>query len=217
VKEVTIEGRRYDLGEADQRNDLVEAINVRLRESRSIAEREDLLDALREVLGRPAVGSSPIYRGSEEKAELPLTWAQVREMEGSEWVSFGAHSMHHPILAFMADAAERRYEVEECRVVLEKELGQEVHTFAYPVGKGEDIGEEGLSAVRAAKYEWAVTTIGGRNTAQTDRHLLRRIVVDVDQHWLVVAAKASGVWDFLLGLWRCKASSNAFAKWRGGG
>ena len=56
--------------------------------------------------------------------------------------------------------------------------------------------------MQAAKYDWALTTIHGLNTAQTEQHLLRRIVVDVDQHWLMVAAKASGVWDFFVGLYR---------------
>jgi hypothetical protein len=56
--------------------------------------------------------------------------------------------------------------------------------------------------VQAAQYDWALTTIHGCNTRQTDPHLLHRIVVDVDQHWLVVAAKASGVWDFFAGLCR---------------
>jgi hypothetical protein len=46
--------------------------------------------------------------------------------------------------------------------------------------------------VRTAGYDWAVTTVYGFNTAQTDPYLLRRIEVDVDQHWLVLAAKASG-------------------------
>ena len=108
--------------------------------------------------------------------------------------------MHHPILAYLADPAETQYEVSECRVVLERQLGHPVRTFAYPIGKREHIGENGLYAVRAAKYDWALTTIQGLNTPQTDPHLLHRIDVGVDQHWLMVAAKASGAWDFLLRL-----------------
>src|SRR6266436_5598737 len=95
-----------------------------------------------------------------------------------------------------------QYEVSDCRVVLEKQLGRPARTFAYPVGKREHIGENGLYAVQAAKYDWALTTIHGLNTPQTDPHLLQRIVVDVDQHWLMVAAKASGAWDFFTDLCR---------------
>ena len=42
----------------------------------------------------------------------------------------------------------------------------------------------------------------GINGPQTDPHLLQRIVVDVDQHWLMIAAKSSGAWDLLVGLGR---------------
>jgi hypothetical protein len=33
-----------------------------------------------------------------------------------------------------------------------------------------------------------------KSTPQTDPLSLRRIEVDVDQHWLVVAAEAAGLW-----------------------
>ena len=194
VSEATIEGRTYDLSKLEERNALVQAIDTRLRHATSIAEREEFLVAVRKILAGPSSANA------EEKATLPLTWAEVREMKESEWVSFGAHTMHHPILAYLADPAETQYEVSECRVVLEKQLGRPVRTFAYPVGKREHIGENGLYAVQAAKYDWALTTIHGLNTPQTDPHLLHRIVVDVDQHWLMVAAKASGAWDFFLRL-----------------
>ncbi|MFL5657745.1 MAG: polysaccharide deacetylase family protein [Ktedonobacteraceae bacterium] len=196
VRVATIEERTYDLGKLEERNALVQAINTRLQYATSITEREEFLVAVRKVLGGPSSANA------EEKAKLPLTWAEVREMKESEWVSFGAHTMHHPILAYLADPTETQYEVSECRVALEKQLGYAVRTFAYPVGKREHIGENGLRAVWAAKYDWALTTIHGLNTAQTDPHLLHRIVVDVDQHWLMVAAKASGAWDFFVGLYR---------------
>ena len=81
-------------------------------------------------------------------------------------------------------------------MVLEQQLGHPVRTFAYPVGQLEHIGENGLQAVQEAGYAWAVTTIHGFNTRYTNPYLLRRLDVDVDQHWLTVAAKTSGVWGF---------------------
>jgi peptidoglycan/xylan/chitin deacetylase (PgdA/CDA1 family) len=73
-----------------------------------------------------------------------------------------------------------------------------VRTFAYPFGRFKHIEENGLRAVRAAKYDWAVTTIHGFNTPQTEPHLLHRILVGADQHWPVVAAKTCGIWEFFL-------------------
>ncbi len=190
LKEVTVEGSTYHLSNLDERNQLVQAIDAGLRYATSVAEREEFLARVRRVLG------DPLSEYPEEKALLPLTWTEVHEMEESKWVSFGAHTLHHPILAYLANPDEVQNEVSESRAVLERHLGHLVHTFAYPVGKREHIGEHGLSAVRAAKYGWALTTIHGVNTPQTDPLLLHRIVVDVDHHWWLVAAKASGAWDF---------------------
>jgi len=194
--EATIDGCTYHLGNADERSSLEQEIEKRLRNASSIEEREAFLAAVREAL---QVSSS---MRAEEKAGLPLTWTEVSEMEESGWVSFDAHTMHHPTLACLANPAELQYEVSECRTVLERQLGHPVRAFAYPIGKDEHIGERGLAAVRAAKYDWALTTMHGINTPQTDPQLLHRFVVDVDQHWLMIAAKSSGAWDFFLSLYR---------------
>src|SRR5205085_8050130 len=87
-------------------------------------------------------------------------------------------------------------EVEECRTALEKQLGHPVRIFAYPVGQLQHIGENVLRIVGQAGYGWALTTRYGFNTPRTDPHLLRRIEVDVDQHWLLIAAEAAGLWGF---------------------
>lgn len=59
-----------------------------------------------------------------------------------------------------------------------------------------------LSFFVPMRYDYAVTTVYGFNTPQSDPYLLRRIEVDVDQHWLLLAAKASGVWGFFSCLYR---------------
>jgi predicted ATP-grasp superfamily ATP-dependent carboligase/peptidoglycan/xylan/chitin deacetylase (PgdA/CDA1 family) len=192
--EVTIDGCTYHLGNADEKNSLEREIDKRLRSASSVEEREAFLAVVHEAL---QVSSS---LAAEEKGGLPLNWKEIREMEESGVVSFDAHTMHHPILAYLADPKELQYEVSECRIVLERQLGHSVRAFAYPVGKEEHIGECGLAAVRAANYDWALTAMHGINTPETDPQLLHRIVVDVDQHRLMVAAKSCGVWDFLLKL-----------------
>ncbi len=184
VKEITLEGCTYCLEHLEERELLARIIDARLSHATSVAEREEFLVGVREAL---AVPPSLIAEGRL------LMWAEVREMEESGWVSFGAHTMHHPILAYLADPAEVRREVEECRTVLEQKLGHPVRTFAYPVGKPEHIGDEGLRAVKEAGYTWAVTTIEEANTAQTDPHLLRRLPGDVDLHWLVMASELVGL------------------------
>lgn len=192
---VTVEGRAHQLDQPEERNMLAQTIDTHLRRAGSVAEREAFLAAVREALGVPS-------SVAVEEATLPLTWADVREMDRSGWVSFGAHTMHHPILAYLSDPAEVQREVGECRTVLEQQLGHPVRTFAYPVGKPEHIGDAALRAVREAGYDWAVTTIYGTNTPQSNPHQLRRVAGDVTRHWLVMAAEASGLWKLFSPLWK---------------
>src|SRR5450755_1252239 len=192
VSEATIESRTYHLDRVNERQALIQAIEARLRLASSVAEREAFLCTVRKVLAVP----SSTY--ADEKPSLPLTWPEISEMDASSWISFGGHTMHHPILGYLADPSEAVTEVCESREVLEKTLKHPVRTFAYPYGRSKHIGENGRNAVRAAGYNWAVTTLHGFNTPQTEPHLLHRILVGADQHWLVVAAKTSGLWEFFL-------------------
>jgi peptidoglycan/xylan/chitin deacetylase (PgdA/CDA1 family) len=196
VDEVTIEGHIYHLNQPDERKALAQAIDSRLRHAHSVAQREAFLAFARQVL---AVPSSSV---PQEEPSLPLTWTQVREMGESGWVSFGAHTMHHPILAYLSDPAEVLCEVGECRTMLQEQLGHPVRAFAYPVGRPEHIGDEGLRAVQEAGYDWAVTTVDGINTPKSNPHQLRRVLGDVSRHWLVMAAEVSGVWRFFSPLWK---------------
>jgi peptidoglycan/xylan/chitin deacetylase (PgdA/CDA1 family) len=104
--------------------------------------------------------------------------------------------MHHPVLAYLADPTEVQGEVEQGRAMLEYRLGHPVRTFAYPIGQPQHIGGYAIHAVQQAGYDWALTTIYGFNTPRSDPYLLRRVEVDVNQHWLVLAAEAAGLWGF---------------------
>jgi peptidoglycan/xylan/chitin deacetylase (PgdA/CDA1 family) len=188
VQEVEIEGTTYHLQQADERQALSRLIDMRVRYAHAVAEREAFLAMVRTALDVPSVVLP------EEQAAMPLTWEQVREMEQSGWICFGAHTMHHPILSYLTDAAELQRELSECRVRLEEQLGHAVRSFAYPIGQMQHIGPETYKAVRRAGYDWAVTTRYGINTPQTNPLSLYRIEADVDQHWLVVAASTAGLW-----------------------
>lgn len=187
VDKVTVEGLLYHLDQIEERNRLAQTIDARLRNSRSVAEREAFLSTIRESL---KVSTSFTI---EDEDTLPLTWAEIRKMEESGLVSFGAHTLHHPILAYLADPDEVKREVGECLTVLEQRLGHPVRTFAYPIGKFEHFGEEGLQAVKASGYKWALTTIEAVNTPKSDPYLLNRLPGDVEQHWLVMASELVGL------------------------
>lgn len=190
VDQVTLEDHTYQLNQQEERKALAQVIDARFSGCTSSGEREQFLAYLHKLL---AVPSSVALK--EEPVPL-LTWAKVREMQESGYVSFGAHTLHHPDLATLHDPVEVQREIAECRSALEQQLERPVNSFAYPYGR---IGDHGLSAVRQAGYAWAVTTKPGVNTCQNDPHLLRRRNTD-SKHWLVVAAETAGIWDFFSGL-----------------
>ncbi len=191
VDEIALDEYTYHLCHAEERTALARVIDARLRSAQSVAEREDFLTSIRARLGVP---SSTLV---EDLPSLPLTWKQILEMEESGWVSFGAHTMGHPILAYLTDKAEIAYEVATPRIILDQQLGHPIRTFAYPVGQLRHISDDVVQVVKLAGYDWACTTRHGFNTRESNPYLLKRIEVDVDHHWLVVAAKTAGLWGFL--------------------
>ena len=190
MKDITLSSHTYHLDQLDERITLSREIDKQLRFATSVSQREAFLKAIRKKL---AVPSSAVLN---KETALSLTWTEIQAMEKSGWVSFGAHTMHHPILAYLTDPTELHQEVEKCREIVEQHLEHPIRTFAYPVGQRQHIGDDVLQSVKDAGYQWAMTTQYGFNTPQSDPYLLRRIEVDVSQHWLVMAAEAAGLWGW---------------------
>ncbi|GHO91676.1 hypothetical protein KSF_017240 [Reticulibacter mediterranei] len=196
VSTVTIGDIQYRLQEPEERAQLSQVIDLYLRYASSVSERDASLALFRNLLAVPETVTP------EEQCRRPLTWDEVREMQASNWVSFGAHTLHHPILAYLFNRAELQYEVSECRSMLEAHLKHSVHTFAYPVGRQKHIGAEAVKAVKEAGYTWAVTTEHGVNTPGSDPLKLGRVLGDVSRHWLVMAAETSGIWHVFAPIWK---------------
>jgi peptidoglycan/xylan/chitin deacetylase (PgdA/CDA1 family) len=195
VDKVIVDEEIYHLKDEKDRKAIVKVIFTHLRNAKSVADREGFLSDMHTALAVTA-SYTP-----EEELMLPMTWEQIYEMDDSGLVTFGAHTMHHPVLSCLEDPSEVQYEVQECRNVLEQKLGHPVRFFAYPIGKPQDIGDEALRAVQEAGYSWAFTTVSGVNTPQSNPYELLRVPIDVSQHWLFLAALVSGVWQFFSPLW----------------
>jgi len=111
------------------------------------------------------------------RTELPrgmmMSPDQLRGMHGAG-MSIGAHTMTHPILALLDDAA-AQHEISESRRVLEGIIGTRVGLFAYPNGKPEqDYSLRSVELVREAGFDAAVSTAWGAASHDTDRFQLPR-------------------------------------------
>ena len=99
----------------------------------------------------------------------PLTWDELARIDPSV-VTIGSHTLTHPILPSIDDAALER-EIVDSRRILEQRLGRTVDLFCYPNGSL----DPRVRAVVARTYRAAVTTEYGFVDAHPDLHGLHRI------------------------------------------
>lgn len=147
---------------------------------------------------------------SEKSAQCDmLTWDQIREMQRM-CCTFGGHSISHPILSRLP-LQQANEEIKNCKVRIERELGESIHHFAFPNGKRSDFTEETSRLIAQAGFLSAATLIEGSNFGENS-FLLRRIGI-TSQHTgigkaftrYVFAAEIAGIFDvLLLRKWRCK-------------
>jgi len=103
-----------------------------------------------------------------------MNWDQARDMCRAG-ISFGCHTMSHPVLSRLTAEAVRR-EVAESKWLIESRLDVKVDDFAFPFGKAKDCGAIGAEALSALGFRTAMTTILGVNGPGTDPFRLRRMV-----------------------------------------
>ena len=95
-----------------------------------------------------------------------LTWPRIMEMSRHN-ISFGSHTMTHPILANLPDT-ELEWELETSRQIIENKVEKQVLFFAYPNGKGPDYNEKVIQSVKQAGYKAAMTTAPDINRPSSD-------------------------------------------------
>lgn len=125
-----------------------------------------------------------------------LAWDQARAMQESGLVSFGGHTLTHPLLA-RAGLDKQRAEIMGCAADLQRELGPAERHFAYPNGERADFSTETQALVRQAGFAAAVCAERGVCAVGDDLFALRRIGLDASFSLPEVQAKLSGVWMHL--------------------
>ena len=102
--------------------------------------------------------------------ELLLSWDEVREMS-DDGISFGAHTVNHPVLTNLP-LEQARWEIVQSKKDIEEKLGKEVTAFAYPFGP---FNAEIAGLVKESGYTSAVTTESGLVNPKTNPYELPRI------------------------------------------
>lgn len=104
-----------------------------------------------------------------DKDKRYLTWEQIKEMDKSDLVMIGSHSQNHANLIKSSKATQ---EISQSKAIIEKQLGHEISTFAYPGGQ---FNAKVANLVSKATYQLAFTTQIGTKMSFEERFQLPRV------------------------------------------
>ena len=127
-----------------------------------------------------------------------LTWDEVRALRRGG-AQFGSHTVTHPLLVELDDAAMAR-ELSQSKCAIEEELGEPIHSFshpfAFPLAQHRYV-ERFRRTLADCGYRAAVTTTLGRAQAGDDSLLLKRLPVNGADDAKLFCAKLAGAYDWL--------------------
>jgi peptidoglycan/xylan/chitin deacetylase (PgdA/CDA1 family) len=110
-------------------------------------------------------------------SDMWMTWDMAREMQAAG-MSFGAHTVSHPILPRLPADAQRR-EIIDSHQRIEQELGQPIRAFSYPVGGAGSCSPETVDCLRDTGIEWGFRFgIGYHKDSFRDPLQIPRLAVD---------------------------------------
>ena len=111
-----------------------------------------------------------------------MDWDEVTRLSRHPLAAIGAHSVTHRRLAHWS-AAEARAEMADSKAALERRLGIEVSSFAYPVGDPTSVGPREFQLAQELGLATAVTTRPGMLFPEHARRLTALPRVSINGRW----------------------------------
>lgn len=116
---------------------------------------------------------------NEYSYSLTMDWTHLQDLASDPLVTIGAHSMSHPALSHLGEAAAYD-EIAQSRSALESVLERPVYHFAYPFGGSNEAGQREFRLAEKAGFITATTT---RNAPVFQAHserltALPRLLID---------------------------------------
>ncbi|MFO8000991.1 MAG: polysaccharide deacetylase family protein [Marinilabilia sp.] len=136
-------------------------------------------------------------KGFEETREfdnrLMLNKTEIQDMQAGGLVTFGSHTMFHPILPRCSDALAAR-EINLSKTTIEELTGRPCEIISFPNG---EYSERDIRLCKKAGFKAAVTLEPGVNGPGTDPFRLKRISAADAGSVSEISVRASGLWNFL--------------------
>lgn len=161
-----------------------------LKYEADLDDRERVTAEILAAMGRSDADIAPAY----------LSWPEIEAMDRAG-VEFGAHTIHHEILARLDDDGVRR-EIGQSTRDLKQHLDAPVVTFAYPFGRPWDYRENCYPVLRELGYRSSCSAIDGTNDPATDRMQLRRLPLNDEIPLNDVLAEIDGTFHLARRLFR---------------
>ena len=114
-------------------------------------------------------------------------------------IQFGSHSVNHPVL-YEASWGEIENQLALSKIMLERELGEKVTSFAYPYAfpqQDQRFADAFKKLLRQQGYRHCVTTMIGRVQSGDDLFSLKRLPMNACDDRPLFLAKLSGAYDWL--------------------
>jgi peptidoglycan/xylan/chitin deacetylase (PgdA/CDA1 family) len=110
---------------------------------------------------------------------LHLSWDEIREM-AKHRIEFGSHTVTHPILANISEAQLER-EISESKKTIEREIGKEIISLAYPVGRKTKFNQLAQQITARHGFRYAVSYEEGVVFQKDyDRFAMQRVHVELE-------------------------------------
>ena len=130
---------------------------------------------------------------TEWKRELYdfMTWDDIRKLR--DWgFEIGAHTIDHPVLSSLSSSDLRR-QLKESRQMIEREIGRECSSIAYPNGGNLDISGEVIDTAMKTGFRIGFKLCGGLNPVRLKSLEIDRICVTQDMSLRRLQLCASGL------------------------
>ncbi len=125
--------------------------------------------------------------------ENMLDWPQIEELEKSDLIEIGSHSITHGMLTRMPKAEMLR-EISQSKQILENALNAPIEFFCYPTGAHSEFIKE---ITQLSGYKAACATSLDKRTALDDLFAIRRIRISQSaDNLFVFGLQVSGYYNF---------------------
>lgn len=127
--------------------------------------------------------------------EAYLTWDEVSTM-AEQGISFGCHTMNHPILSTLSKE-DARQEIVGARTLIKEKTGIDAHTFAYPWGRNWDFNDETIDVLKEEGFSCGlVMDNSSLFPGKCDFFRLGRYPILSELNIEDVFAQCSGIYDW---------------------